>query len=112
MPAIPENFAKEDAFIEAHLASAEKFNKEYDASIQHYREAIAIYTDLGLHEKAQDTQNSLKLCYAYAGKEYENIEDNAAAKTQKIEKLQNIINQELGSLVLQGCYLDYRTLHR
>ena len=97
--------SKEHAAILAHLASAEKFNNEYDASIQHYREAIAIYTDLGLHEKAQDTQNSLKLCYAYAGKEYENIEDNAAAKTQKIEKLQNIINQELGSLELTRKYL-------
>ena len=56
--------SEEHAAIVERLATAEKFNKDYDLSIAHYQEAIAMYKNLGLHDKAEDAQNSLKLCYA------------------------------------------------
>ena len=65
------------------LATAEKFNKDYDVAIEHYKEAIAMYTNLGLHDKAQDTHNSLNLCYAYAGKPMDNTEESEKTPRKK-----------------------------
>ena len=104
-------YAKEQSQSEEHaaalarLATAEKFNKDYDASIPHYKEAIAIYQRLGLHDKAQDTQNSLNLCYAYAGKPMDDTEESEEAKKQRLAKSQAIIDEELGNLELVRKYL-------
>lgn len=106
-----EYYAKEEpqsenyASILARLASVEKFNEDYDSSIAHYKEAISLYKELGLHDKAQDTQNSLKLCYMYAGKTMEEVEESAEAKKQKLDKLQKIIDEEKGNLGIVRKYL-------
>ena len=104
-------YAKEEPQSENHaslierLATAEKFNKDYDSSIAHYKEAIALYQQLGLHDKAHDAQNALNLCYAYAGKKMDEIEESAEAKKQRLDKLQNIIDEEKSSLELVRQYL-------
>ncbi|MGN0225904.1 MAG: CHAT domain-containing protein [Prevotella sp.] len=104
-------YAKEQPQSETHadamarLATADKFNKDYDASISHYKEAIAMYQRLGLLDKAQDTQNSLNLCYAYAGKPMENTEESEEAKKLRVAKSQKIIDEELGNLELTRQYL-------
>ena len=87
------------------LATAEKFNKEYDASIEHYQSAIGIYNNLGMADKAHNTQNSLNLCYAYAGKKMNEVEESAEAKKRKFDKLQAIIDEEKEDLELVRRYL-------
>lgn len=104
-------YAKEQPQTEEHaailerLASAEKFNKEYDLSIAHYKESIAVYNSLGLYDKAQDAQNALCLCYVYAGKKMDGPTENEDAKKLRLSKLQNIIEEELGNLELVRTYL-------
>ena len=97
--------SEEHAAIVERLATAEKFNKDYDLSIAHYQEAIAMYKNLGLHDKAEDAQNALKLCYAYAGKEMEEVEESAEAKKQRLAKSQRIIDEESANLELVHKYL-------
>lgn len=97
--------SEEHAAIVAHLASAEKFNGDYDSSISHYLEAISIYKNLGMHDKAQDTQNSLNLCYVYAKKGMSDTKENSEAKKQRVKKLQGIIDDEIGNLELTRTYL-------
>lgn len=104
-------YAQEEPQSENHasiierLATAEKFNEDYDSSIAHYKEAIALYQQLGLHDKAHDAQNALNLCYAYAGKAMDEVEESAEAKKQRLDKLQNIIDEEKSSLELVRQYL-------
>lgn len=88
------------------VATAEKFNKEYDASIAHYKQAIAIYMERGMSEKAHDTQNSLNLCYAYAGRPMESNEEvENAAKQARYAKLDAIIKEETENLEIYRTYL-------
>ncbi len=94
----------------ANIAFCEKFNKEYDASIAHYKEAIAIYEQMGMPDKVEETTNSLTLCYAYAGKPIE--QDNAveqAGKAAQKEKLKTIITAELAKLDITRTYLGQLT---
>lgn len=79
--------------------------RDYDSSIAHYQEAIAIYKKIGMHDKAEDAQNALNLCYAYAGKEMDEVEESAEAKKQRLAKLQRIIEEESGNLELVRKYL-------
>ena len=97
--------SEEHAAALVRLATMEKFNKDYDSSIAHYKEAIGMYQNLGVHDKAQDAQNALNLCYAYAGKKMEDTADNEEAKKQKQAKLQRMIDEELGNLELVRKYL-------
>lgn len=97
--------SEEHAAIIERLATAEKFNKDYDSSIAHYQEAISMYKNIGMYDKAEGAQNSLNLCYAYAGKEMETVEESAEAKKQRLAKSQQIIDEELGNLELVRKYL-------
>ena len=88
------------------VATEEKFNKEYDASIEHYKQAIAIYMERGMSEKAYDTQNSLNLCYAYAGRQMESNEElKNISKQAQHAKLDAIIKEETDNLELYRTYL-------
>lgn len=88
------------------VATAEKFNKEYDASIEHYKQAIAIYMERGMSEKAQDAQNALNLCRAYAGRPMESSEEvENAAKQARYAKLDAIIKEEKDNQDLYRKYL-------
>lgn len=48
------------------------------------KQAIAIYMEHGMSKKAQETQNSLNLCYAYSGRPLESNEavENASRKAR------------------------------
>lgn len=97
--------SEEHAATLVRLATAEKFNKDYDVAIEHYKEAMAMYTNLGMHDKAQEVQNSLNLCYVYAGKAMDDTTKNEEARKQKLAKLQGIIDEEQGNLELVRKYL-------
>lgn len=94
------------------VATAEKFNKEYDSSIEHHRQAMAIFEQRGMSEEYADAANSLKLCYVYAGKtmpeeEQKDIDEKQAdaAKAAQTEKLNAIVKEEKENLDITRQYL-------
>lgn len=89
------------------VATAEKFNKEYDISIEHHRQAMAIFERRGMSQEYVDAANSLQTCYAYAGKtmpEEENIKLSDAANAAQQEKLKELIKEEKANLELTRQY--------
>lgn len=91
-------------------AKAEKYNKDYDLSIAHHREAMAFFRERGMDEAWSDAETSLRLCYAYAGRAYEeDASAEAASRQWRTRKLQAIIDEEKGNLELTRQYLGRRT---
>ena len=89
------------------VASAEKFNKEYDASIAHYRQALELYDQRGMIEEYANAENGLKLCYAYAGKNMSEATDGRndnAIKAARTEKLNRLIAETKDNLELTRKY--------
>lgn len=90
------------------VATMEKFNAEYDASIEHYRQAMQLYEQRGMMQEYGNAQNGLKLCYAYAGKSMDEASDGRnedAIKEAERKKLDGIIAEELEGLELVRSYL-------
>lgn len=90
------------------VAAMEKFNKEYDASIVHYRQAMALFEQRGMMQEYGNAENGLKLCYAYAGKNMDEATDGKnkeAVKAAQIKKLNELIAEEKSSLELTRTYL-------
>lgn len=90
------------------VAAMEKFNKEYEASIEHYHQAMALFDERGMMQEYGNAENALKLCLAYAGKSMDEASDgkNAeAVKEAERKKLDSIINGELANLDLYRTYL-------
>lgn len=59
------------------VAAMEKFNKEYEASIEHYRQAMALFEQRGMMQEYGNAENGLKLCYAYAESYYSSLDTSA-----------------------------------
>ena len=90
------------------VAAMEKFNKEYEASIGHYRQAMQLFEQRGMMQEYGDAENGLKLCYAYAGKNMDDATDGGnenAVKEAKRKKIDKIIAEELDNLELTQNYL-------
>lgn len=89
----------------SRLASAEKFNKEYDAAIEHYQQAMQIFEKRGMMEDYSNAAASLQLCYTYAGMDVEVDAKEEAMKVQRNAKLDEIIKSEKENLQLTHDYL-------
>lgn len=90
------------------VAAMEKFNKEYDASIEHYQQAMKLFEERGMMEEYGNAENGLKLCYAYAGKNMDDASDGRNAdvvKAVQIKKLDELIAEEKSNLELTRTYL-------
>lgn len=90
------------------VASAEKFNKEYDASIAHYQQAMQIYKQRGMMQEYADAENGLSLCYAYAKKtapEASDASNEEAIRAAQIAQLDRLIAEEKENLELTRNYL-------
>lgn len=87
------------------LASAEKFNADYDASIADYETAIELYEKLGMHDEAEQAQSGLKMCLFYAKRDMGESSENEAAIQQRKKKIQEIIQSSINSLEQSGDYL-------
>lgn len=87
------------------VAKAEKFNKEYEASIISHQRAMQLFEQRGMTEDYADAANSLQLCYAYAGKSGEVKRDDKAEKASLYEKLDRMIKEEKESLEMTRQYL-------
>ena len=59
------------------LANAEKFNKEYTLSIGHYKQAMALFEEHGMASDYSDAEQSLRLCYVYAERDYSSLGTSA-----------------------------------
>lgn len=89
------------------LATAEKFNKEYEAAIGHYQQALLLFEQRGMMKEYADAENGLNTCYTYAGMtgpegggQYEQ-----AIRDAQIEQLDKIITEEKENLELTKKYL-------
>lgn len=110
-----ENDVKDNDYPKAilRLAVAEKFNKEYEVSIIHHKQAMALFEEKSMSQEYTDAESSLKLCYAYAGKKLpEDLIDSkeqVAFKEETIkgqnQKLERIISEETSMLSMTKKYL-------
>jgi len=89
------------------LASAEKFNSDYDVSIADYETAIRLYEKLGMNDEAEQAKAGLKMCLYYARKSVDESADNDAAVQQRTNKLREIIQSSINTLEQGGDYLGY-----
>lgn len=87
------------------LATAEKFNRDYDASIADYETAIELYGRLGMHDEQQQASDGLRMCKLYVGKEMGDSEGNAKARQQRDDKIREVIRSSLNTLEQGGDYL-------
>lgn len=87
------------------LASAEKFNSDFDASIADYETAISLFEKLGMSDEAEQARAGLKMCLFYAKKNMGESADNDAAKQQRDNKLRDIIQSSINTLEQGGDYL-------
>lgn len=87
-----------------NLAKAEKYNKEYDASITHHEQAIKLMEERGMNNELTDAYTSMQLCYAYAGRPMPEVDYSAADATRNA-KLNGIINEQLSDLEITRKYL-------
>lgn len=87
------------------LAKQEKFNKDYDASIAHHKQAMRMFKQRGMTVDYGNAANSLKLCYAYAGKK-DTVETNEEEfKKVQYAKLDSLINIEKSNLEITRQHL-------
>ena len=90
------------------VAAMEKFNKEYEASIEHYQQAMALFEQRGMMQEYGNAENGLKLCYVYAGKSMDEASDGRNAesiKTAQMQKLDMLITEEKNNLEQTRTYL-------
>lgn len=87
------------------LASAEKFNSDYDASIADYETAIGLYERFGMNDESEQAAAGLRMCLLYAKKDMGEYSDNAAAQRQRENKVKEIIQSSINTLEQGGDYL-------
>lgn len=89
----------------ARLASAEEFNKDYNAAIEHYQQAMEIFEERGMMENYSNAAASLQLCYTYAGMDVEVDTKESAVKAERDRKLDQSIKELKESLQITHDYL-------
>lgn len=95
-----------------YLANAEKYNKDYDCAIAHYKQAMQLFEEKGMSQEYTNAASSLKLCYVYAGRKEEvDYKDDAMLK-ERYQKLDNIIKEEKDNLWMTLQYLGMLTYAR
>lgn len=87
------------------LAKAEKFNKDYPASIEHHKQAMELFKLRGMTNEYADAVTSLKLCYAYAGMDMPLEEETDEINDARMSKIDEIILSELKDLEMVHTYL-------
>ena len=94
------------------LAKAEKFNKDYDVSIAHHKQAMQLFDEKSMAQDYTEAASSLKLCYVYAGKSEEVDYKDEAMLKERVQKLDNIIKDEQNNLQMTLQYLGKLTYAR
>lgn len=91
------------------MAKAEKLNKEYAVSIEHHKQAMAMFDRRGLTDDYSDASSSLQFCYAYAG-----IRDTIdhrfdRSHALRMQRIDTLIQREKQSIELSRKYLSKMT---
>lgn len=89
------------------VASSEKFNKEYEAAITHYQQALQLFEQRGMITEYADAQTGLSNCYRYAGitvPDGEMQKYEQAVKDAQIAQLDQTIAEEKEDLDLTKDY--------
>jgi len=87
------------------LAKAEKFNKEYTISIEHHKQAMAIFEERGMTNDYTDAASSLQLCYTYAGINETVDMKQDASQEARMKRIDELIKSELEGLEITQKYL-------
>ncbi len=87
------------------MASAEKFNGDYDRSLADYDKAIELYDALGMYDEQENARAGKKMCLLYAHKTDNGNGDNNLADKQRADKLREIIRSSENTLEQAGTYL-------
>ena len=87
------------------LAKVEKFNNDYDISIEHHKSAMKMFKDRDMIDEYSDAASSLRLCYMYAGKQEDVDLNEEEIKAVMYQKFDRIIHEEVGNLELYKKYL-------
>ena len=87
------------------LAKAEKFNKEYTVSIDHHKQAMALFDERGMANDYAEAAVSLQLCYNYAGINETVDRKHEESHEARMAKIDGLIKQELDGLELTQKYL-------
>ena len=91
------------------LAVAEKFKGDYDASIEHHRQAMSFFKSRGFFQEYADAARSLILCYAYAKRQVPTklVEGNIIqqAENERIATRDSIISSKIAGLEFTRKYL-------
>mgnify|MGYP000048845652 CR=1 FL=1 len=87
------------------LAKAEKFNKDYTISIEHHKQAMALFDKRGMSNDYAEAATSLQLCYTYAGINETVDGRHEESHEARMAKIDGLIKQELEGLELTRKYL-------
>ena len=87
------------------LAKAEKFNKEFTPSIEHHKQAMAMFEERGMANDYAEAATSLQLCYRSAGINETVYGKHNASHAARMAKIEGLIKQELDGLELTKTYL-------
>lgn len=87
------------------LAKAEKFNKDYEQSVLHHKQAIKLFEERGMNQDYTEAVSSLKLCYTYMGVTEDMDFKDGANITEQNKKLDRIITDETSNLEMTQKYL-------
>ncbi len=87
------------------LAKAEKFNKDYTLSVEHHKQAMAMFDKRGMANEYAEAATSLQLCYTYAGINETVDNKHEESHEARIAKIDGLIKQELDGLELTKTYL-------
>lgn len=89
----------------ARLASAEKFNKDYEDAIEHYKQAMKIFEERNMMQDYSNAASSLSLCYTYAGIEEEVDFKEDAVKAEMYKEIDQSIKELTDNLQITQDYL-------
>lgn len=89
----------------ARLASAEKFNKDYEDAIEHYKQAMKIFEERNMMQDYSNAASSLSLCYTYAGIEEEVDFKEDAVKAEMFKQIDQSIKELKDNLQITKDYL-------
>lgn len=87
------------------MAKVEKFNKEFQISIEHHKQAMSIFEERGMANDYAEAAASLQSCYKFAGINETVDIRRAESKAARIAKIDSLIKQELDGLELTQKYL-------
>jgi CHAT domain-containing protein/tetratricopeptide (TPR) repeat protein len=99
---MPDSPKYPDAIVS--LAQAERWAEAYDAAIEHYQEAMALYEKLESADKYEETQHALLRCCAAAHKPLPTMLESDAAARMRIAKIDRIIQEETDNLKITSMY--------